>query len=156
MSKFWLIKSEPSEFSIEDLEKSTNQTTYWDGVRNYQARNYIRDELKIGDKVLFYHSNTEPNAVVGVCEVVKEAYPDHTQFDSKHVHYDPKADMKHPAWFMLDIKFVKKFKRPITLEEIKTNLKLAKMKLVHKGNRLSVMPVTPDEFEEILKMGNLG
>jgi predicted RNA-binding protein with PUA-like domain len=156
MSKFWLIKSEPTEFSIEDLEKSKNQTTYWDGVRNYQARNFIRDEMKVGDKVLFYHSNTEPNAIVGVCEIAKETYPDHTQFDSKHVHYDPKADKKNLAWFMVDIKLVNKFKKQITLEEIKSNPKLAKMRLVQRGNRLSVMSVTKDEFDEILKMSNLG
>lgn len=153
--KFWLVKSEPSEFSIDDFEKSKNQTTYWDGVRNYQARNYIRDEMKIGDKVLFYHSNTKPNVIVGVCEVVKEAYPDHTQFDPKHIHHDPKVDKKNPAWFMVDIKFVKKIKRPVTLEEIKVSPKLAKMRLVQRGNRLSVMPVTSQEFEEILKMSNL-
>ena len=155
MSNFWLIKSEPSDFSIDDLVKSKNQTTYWDGVRNYQARNFIRDEMKIGAKVLFYHSNTEPNAIVGDCEVVKEAYPDHTQFDPKHNHYDPKADKKNPTWFMVDIKLVKKFKRLVTLEEIKANPKLAKMRLVQRGNRLSVMPVTLDEFAEILKMSNI-
>ena len=156
MSKFWLIKSEPSEFSIEDLEKSKNQTTFWEGVRNYQARNFIRDEMKLGDKVLFYHSSTEPNAIVGVCEVVKEAYADHTQFDSKNVHYDSKADKKNPPWFMVDIKLVKKFKKSLSLQEIKANPKLAKMRLVQRGNRLSVMPVTKDEFEEILKMSKLG
>jgi predicted RNA-binding protein with PUA-like domain len=155
MSKFWLIKSEPSEFSIDDLEKSKNQTTYWDGVRNYQARNFIRDEMKIGDKVLFYHSNTEPNAIVGVCEVVKEAYPDHTQFDSKHVHYNPKANKKDPTWFMIDIKLVKKFKRLVTLEEIKANPKLAKMRLVQRGNRLSIMPVTKDEYDEIIRLDKM-
>ena len=152
MNKFWLIKSEPSEFSIEDLAKSKNQTTYWDGVRNYQARNFIRDEMKIGDMVLFYHSNTEPNAVVGVCEVVKEAYPDHTQFDPKHVHYDPKADKKNPTWFMVDIKLEKKFKKQVTLEVIKAYPKLAKMRLVQRGNRLSVMPITKGEYEEIIRM----
>jgi predicted RNA-binding protein with PUA-like domain len=155
MSKFWLIKSEPSEFSIDDLEKSKNQTTYWDGVRNYQARNFIRDEMKIGDKVLFYHSNTEPNAIVGVCEVIKEAYPDHTQFDSKHVHYNPKANKKDPTWFMIDIKLVKKFKRLVTLEEIKANPKLAKMRLVQRGNRLSIMPVTKDEYDEIIRLDKM-
>jgi predicted RNA-binding protein with PUA-like domain len=155
MNKFWLIKSEPSEFSIEDLEKSKNQATCWDGVRNYQARNFIRDEMKIGDKVLFYHSNAEPNAIVGICEVVREAYYDHTQFDPKHNHYDPKADIKNPTWFMVDIRLVKKFKKPVTLEEIKANSKLAKMSLVQRGNRLSLMPVTKDEYEEILKMSNL-
>ncbi len=154
--KYWLIKSEPSEFSIDDLQKSKNQITYWDGVRNYQARNYIRDEMKKGDGVLFYHSNTEPNAVVGVCEIVKEAYPDHTQFDPENKHYDLKADKDNPAWFMVDIKLVKKLKNPVTLEDIKSNPKLLKMKLVQRGNRLSVMPVTKDEWEEILKMGNFG
>jgi len=152
MSKFWLIKSEPSEFSIHDLEKSKNKTTYWDGVRNYQARNFIRDEMKVGDKVLFYHSNTEPNVIVGVCEIVKEAYPDYTQFDSKHVHYDPKADKKNPTWFMVDIKLEKKFKKQVALEDIKANPKLAKMRLVQRGNRLSVMPVTKDEYDEIIRM----
>jgi predicted RNA-binding protein with PUA-like domain len=155
MNKFWLIKSEPSEFSIEDLEKSKNQTTCWDGVRNYQARNFILDEMKMGDKVLFYHSNAEPNAVVGICEVVREAYSDHTQFDPKHNHYDPKADKKNPTWFMVDIKLEKKFKKQVNLEVIKSNPKLSKMRLVQRGNRLSVMPVTKDEYEEILKMSNL-
>jgi predicted RNA-binding protein with PUA-like domain len=138
------------------LEKSKNQTTYWDGVRNYQARNFIRDEMKIGDKVLFYHSNTVPNAIVGVCEVVKEAYHDHTQFEAKHVHYDPKADKKNPPWFMIDIKLTSRLKKPVTLEDIKSNPKLSNMRLVQRGNRLSVMPITKEKFEEISKMGNLG
>ena len=155
MSKFWLVKSEPSDFSIDDLEKSKNKITHWDGVRNYQARNFIRDEMKPGDKVLFYHSNAEPNSIVGVCEVVKEAYPDHTQFEVKHVHYDPKADKISPTWFMVDIKLEKKFKKQVALEDIKANPKLAKMRLIQRGNRLSVMPVTKKEFEEILKMSNL-
>jgi len=152
-NKFWLLKSEPSEFSIDDLEKSKNQTTYWDGIRNYQARNFIRDEIKNGDKVLFYHSSTEPNTIVGICEIVKEAYPDHTQFDPKHVHYDPKADKKNPTWFMFDIKFVKKLTKPVTLDQIKTNPKLKSMKLLQRGQRLSVMPVTKEELDEILTMG---
>jgi len=150
--KYWLVKSEPSEFSIDDLAKSKNQTTFWDGVRNYQARNFIRDEMKKGDGVLFYHSSTDPLAVVGVCEVVKDGYPDHTQFDSKNVHFDPKAKKENPAWFMVDIKLVKKFKNPLTIDQIKSNPKLKKMRLIQKGNRLSVMPVTKDEFEEIIKM----
>ena len=151
--KYWLFKSEPSEFSWEDLKKSKNQTTFWDGVRNYQARNFLRDEIKKDDGVLFYQSSTEPLAVVGYCEVVKDGYPDHTQFDSKNDHYDPKADKKNPTWFMVDIKLTKKLKKPVTLDEIKSNKKLAKMKLVKRGNRLSVLPVTKDEFDEILKMG---
>ncbi|MEJ5351768.1 MAG: EVE domain-containing protein [Melioribacteraceae bacterium] len=145
--KYWLMKSEPDVFSIDDLAKSKNQTTYWDGVRNYQARNYIRDEMKIGDKVIFYHSNTEPPAAVGICEVVKEAYPDFTAFD-------PKSKKENPTWFMVDIKLIKKFVKPVPLDEIRKNPKLKNMKLVQKGNRLSVMPITKDEFDEIIKMGN--
>jgi len=152
--KYWLMKSEPEVFSIDDLAKSKNQTTFWDGVRNYQARNFMRDEMKIGDKVIFYHSNTEPPAAVGICEVVKEAYPDFTAFDPKSKYYDPKSKKENPTWFMVDIKLVKKFDRPVSLEEIKRNPKLKNMKLVQKGNRLSVMPITKEEFNEIVLMGN--
>ncbi len=152
--KYWLVKSEPEVFSIDDLSKLKNKTTHWDGVRNYQARNFIRDEMKLGDKVLFYHSNTEPNAVVGICEVVKEAYPDSTAFDSKDIHYDPKSKKESPVWFMVDIKFVKKFSKVVTLQEIKGNKKLQKMRLVQPGSRLSVMPVTKDEFNEISMLGS--
>lgn len=148
------MKSEPEVFSIDDLAKSKNQTTFWDGVRNYQARNFMRDEMKIGDKVIFYHSNTEPPAAVGICEVVKEAYPDFTAFDPKSKYYDPKSKKENPTWFMVDIKLVKKFDRPVSLEEIKRNPKLKNMKLVQKGNRLSVMPITKEEFNEIVLMGN--
>ncbi len=151
-TKYWLVKSEPSSFSIYDLEKSKNKTTYWDGVRNYQARNFIRDEMKKGDKVLFYHSNTEPNAVVGVCEVVKESYEDHTQFDPDDKHYYPSSNPENPVWFMVDIKLVKIFKEPVTLSEIKSNPKLKNMRLVQKGSRLSVMPVAKEEFDVIIDM----
>ncbi len=150
--KYWLMKSEPSTFSIDDLAKSKNKTTYWDGVRNYQARNFMRDEMKNGDMVLFYHSNAKPTAVVGVCEVVKEGYPDFTAFDPEDKHYDPKSKKDKPTWYMVDIKLKEKFKNPVTLEEIKANPKLRNMKLVQRGNRLSVMPVTKQEFEEIVKM----
>ena len=153
LKKYWLVKSEPESFSIEDLKKSKDQTTYWDGVRNYQARNFLRNEMKIGDGVLFYYSNTDPNVVVGVCEVVKEGYPDHTQFDPDSKHYFPSADPANPVWFMVDIKFVKELKYPVTLDAIRENRKLKNMKLVQKGNRLSVMPVTKEEWDEILKMG---
>ncbi len=150
--KYWLMKSEPSTFSIDDLAKSKNQTTYWDGVRNYQARNFMRDEMKKGDLVLFYHSNAKPTAVVGVCEVVKEGYPDFTAFDPEEKYYDPKSNKDRPTWYMVDIKLKEKFKKPVTLEEIKANPKLKDMKLVQRGNRLSVMPVTKKEFDEIVKM----
>lgn len=152
--KYWLIKSDPEEFSIDELMQSPKQITCWDGVRNYQARNFIRDEMKIGDFVLFYNSNTEPNAVVGYCEVVKESYADNTQFNPEDKHFFPSAKPEDPIWFMVDIKFKNKFKKPITLEEIKTNSKLKKMRLIQRGNRLSVMPVLKDEFDEILKMSS--
>lgn len=152
--KYWLVKSEPDIYSIDDLAKEKDKTTYWDGVRNYQARNFIRDEMKLGDAVLFYHSNSDPTAVVGVCEVVKEAYPDFTAFDPDDPHYDPKSKKDNPAWMMVDIKLVKKFKTPVTLEEIKNNPKLNNMRLVQRGNRLSVFPVEKNEFDEILKMGS--
>jgi len=152
--KYWLFKSEPSEFSWEDLKKCKNQTIFWDGVRNYQARNFLRDEVKKGDGVLFYQSSTEPLTVVGNCEVVKEGYPDHTQFDSKNDHYDPKADKNNPTWFMVDIKLKKEFNKSVNLDSIKTNPKLKNMKLIQRGQRLSIQPVTKDEWDEILKMGS--
>lgn len=152
--KYWLFKSEPSEFSWNDLKKSKNQTTFWDGVRNYQARNFLRDEIERGDGVLFYQSNTDPLAVVGYCEVVKEGYPDHTQFDPKNSHFDPKAKKDSPTWFMVDIKLAQEFKNLITLESIKANPKLKNMKLIQRGQRLSIQPVTKTEWGEILKMAD--
>jgi len=152
--KYWLFKSEPSEFSWDDLKKSKNKTTFWDGVRNYQARNFLRDEIKKGDGVLFYHSSSDPLAIVGDCEVVKEGYPDHTQFVSNSDHFDPKAKKDNPTWFIVDIKLVKEFKKPVTLDSIKANPKLKGMKLIQRGQRLSVMPVTKTEWDEIIKMGN--
>jgi predicted RNA-binding protein with PUA-like domain len=153
MSKnYWLVKSEPDVFSIDDLNKSPKQTTYWDGVRNYQARNTLRDEIKKGDLVLFYHSNADPLAIVGVCEVVKEGYPDFTAFDPDNNHYDPKSKADSPTWFMVDLKYQSKFKKPVTLEAIKQNPKLKNMKLIQRGNRLSVMSVSKDEFDEIINL----
>lgn len=154
MSKgYWLFKSEPDVFSIEDLKKSKNQTTFWNGVRNYQARNFIRDEMKKGDKVLFYYSNADPNAVVGVCEITKDGYADTSQFDSESEYFFPSADPKNPIWYMVDIKFDKEFKKPVTLQEIKNNPRLKNMRLIQRGNRLSVIPVTKEEFDEVVKMG---
>ncbi len=148
--KYWLMKSEPSAYSIDDLERDGK--TYWDGVRNYQARNFMRDEMKIGDKVIFYHSNTEPPSAVGIAEVVKESYPDFSAFDPSDKHFDPKSKEEKPTWFMVDIKFVKKFKNIVPLQAMKENPKLQEMKLVQRGNRLSVMPITKEEFDEIVKM----
>ncbi|MBL1214430.1 MAG: EVE domain-containing protein [Ignavibacteriae bacterium] len=148
--KYWLFKSEPNAYSIYDMEK--DKTTFWDGVRNYQARNFIRDDMKKGDQVLFYHSNAKPNAVAGICEIIKEGYPDFTAFDPDNKHFDPKSKTDEPAWFMVDIKFIKKFKNAVTLEEIKNNTKLKNTRLVQRGNRLSVFPIKKAEFDEIVKM----
>lgn len=150
---YWLIKSEPGIFSIDDLIKAKNQTTFWNGVRNYQARNYLRNEMKIGDEIIFYHSNCEPLGAAGICKIVKEGYPDFTAFDPEVIHFDPKSKSDSPTWFMVDVKFVKKFSKFVSLPEIKANKKLHKMKLVQPGNRLSVIPITKTEFNEIVKMG---
>jgi predicted RNA-binding protein with PUA-like domain len=148
--KYWLMKSEPNAYSIDDLVR--DKKTHWDGVRNYQARNFMRDDMKKGDKALFYHSNAKPTAVVGVCEIIKEGYPDFTAFDPEDKHFDPKSKEDKPTWMMVDIKIIEKLKHPVTLEEIKENSKLQNMRLVQRGNRLSVMPVEKDEFNEIIKM----
>jgi predicted RNA-binding protein with PUA-like domain len=148
---YWLMKSEPSSFSINDLEKAPSKTTCWDGVRNYQARNFLRDSIKSGDQVLFYHSNADPPAIVGIAEVVREGYPDHTAYDSKDHHYDPKSNPKNPTWYMVNIKHVRTFKKPLSLEELRHRPELENMVLLQKGGRLSVQPVTPKEWEAIVK-----
>ncbi|MFP6781392.1 MAG: EVE domain-containing protein [Gammaproteobacteria bacterium] len=137
----WLMKSEPSEFSIDDLKACPKQTDMWDGVRNYQARNMLRDSIKKGDLVFFYHSNCDETGIVGVMQVVKEAYPDPTAFDPNDPHFDPKSDPDDPRWFVVDLKFKRKFKRVITLRELKEHKEIESMRLVQRGNRLSVMPV---------------
>lgn len=150
-ASYWLVKSEPSTFSLNDLKNSKDQTTYWDGVRNYQARNYLRS-MKKGDKVLFYHSNSDPLGIFGVCEVVKEAYPDFTAFDPDNDHYDPKSKNDNPTWYMVDLKFSKEFKNPVTVDVMKENKVLKDMPLLKRGNRLSVLPVTKEEFDIIVNM----
>ncbi len=147
----WLMKSEPDAFSIEDLAARTGKREHWDGVRNYQARNFMR-EMKKGDKVLFYHSSCPEPGVVGVAKVVKEAYPDFTAFDPESKYFDPKSSPDKPRWFMVDIQFQKKLKRTIALAELKQNPLLEGMQLLRKGNRLSVMPVAESEFDTILAM----
>jgi len=151
--QYWLFKSEPEAYSIDDLAKEPGQTCHWDGIRNYQARNTLRDKIKVGDGVLFYHSVKKPMAVVGVCEVVREGYPDHTQFDANSKYYDPKSDPDDPRWYMVDIKLVEKFLRPVTLEEIKETEALFDMFLCRKGARLSVQPVTASEWKVIRRLG---
>ena len=148
---YWLMKSEPSAFSIDDLQQAVNKTTCWDGVRNYQARNFMRS-MALGDQVLFYHSNAEPPAVVGIAEIVKLAYPDPTQFDPKDSHYDPASKPSEPRWDMVDIKYVRKLKRPLTLNELRKEQKLKGMVLLQKGSRLSVQPVSPAEWLHILSL----
>jgi len=148
---YWLMKSEPSAFSIDDLARAPRHMTCWDGVRNYQARNFMR-EMRVGDQVLFYHSSAEPSAVVGVAEVVKEAYPDSTAFDPKDKHYDPSSNPAQPTWDMVDIRLVRKFHRPIALDELRGIPGLSQMELLRKGSRLSVQPVRPSEWAIILKL----
>lgn len=148
--KYWLMKSEPSEFSIDDLAARPKRTEHWDGVRNYQARNMMRDEMKQGDQVLFYHSNCAEPGIVGIAKVAREAYPDHTAFDPEDAHYDPKSDPDDPRWFMVDVQFVRKLKRTISLTELKECSELTGMPLVRRGNRLSVMPVTKRQWDFIL------
>ncbi len=143
------MKSEPSVFSIDDLK--TCKVTCWDGVRNYQARNFMRDEMKIGDGVLFYHSNTQPSGIAGLAKVVKESYPDYTAFDPKDVHYDPKSDPGKPTWYMVDVKFVRTCKSIIPLDRFKAIPTLKNMALFKYG-RLSVQPVTPQEWKIILSL----
>ena len=148
---YWLMKSEPSTFSIDDLQRSPNQTTSWDGVRNYQARNFMRS-MAVGDQVLFYHSSADPPAVVGIAEVVKTAYSDPTQFDKKDKHYDPESKPSEPRWDMVDIRYVRKFARALTLDELRKNSKLKGMVLLRKGSRLSVQPVTLPEWKYITNL----
>ncbi len=151
--RYWLFKSEPEVFSLEDLKNRPNGTTHWDGVRNYQARNFLRDEIKKGDLVLFYHSSSATIGAAGVAEVVSDGYPDHTAWDPKSNYYDPTSTPENPRWFMVDIKWKQSFKRLVTLQEIKQTPQLQNMKLVQKGMRLSVQPVTKEEFEKICEMG---
>jgi len=143
------MKSEPDVFSIRDLKAS--KVTCWDGVRNYQARNYMRDEMKPGDGVLFYHSSSEPSGIAGISEVVKEGYPDYTAFDPKDVHYDPKSDPQNPTWYMVDVKFVRAFKSVIPLSTLRKTPGLRDMLLLRHG-RLSVQPVTAKQWEIILSV----
>ena len=152
MPKYWLLKSEPESFSIQDLEKAPKKTTCWDGVRNYQARNFMRDEMKIGDRVLFYHSSTDPPAIVGTAKIVKEGYPDPTAWDKKNHHYDPAASPENPRWSMVDIQLEEIFKQPLPLEGLRKVAALKKMELLRKGSRLSVQPVTKEEFEAVLEL----
>ena len=152
--KYWLMKSEPDVFSFEDLKKRPKKTEPWNGVRNYQARNFMRDEMKIGDLILFYHSSCEIPGVAGIAKVSSKAYPDSTQFDPKSEYFDPKATLENPRWFLVDVTFESNLKKLVPLEEIKKQKKLEGMRLLQRGNRLSILPVTREEFEYIKNLGN--
>ncbi len=147
------MKSEPDVYGFEHLLAEPNQTGMWDGIRNYQARNFMRDSMQVGDKVLFYHSNTKPPGVVGIAEIVTEAYPDPTQFDPNEKYFDAKSNPENPRWVVVDVKAIRKLNTYISLEMIKSEPKLANMRLVQKGNRLSIMPVEKNEFDFILELG---
>ena len=149
--KYWLMKSEPDVFSIKDLRKSPKQTTYWDGVRNYQARNFMRDQMQVGDSVLFYHSRTDPS-VAGTAKVVKAGYPDHTAQEPKSRYYDPKSTHEKPIWYMVDIRFESEFDEPIPLGKLRQVKGLEKMVLLKKGVRLSVQPVRAEEFRRVVAL----
>ena len=151
--RYWLMKSEPETFSIEDLARAPKQTTGWDGVRNYQARNLLRDEIKVGDGVLFYHSSAEPPGVAGTAEVARAGYPDPTQFDRKSSHHDPDARPDEPRWYMVDIKHAQTFPNFVPLPALRATPALGNMVLLRKGSRLSVQPVTPEEWKTIVAMG---
>ena len=153
--KYWLLKTEPESFSIRDLAKAPNQTACWDGVRNYQARNFLRDEMHLGDRVLVYHSSTDPPAVVGTAKIVRESYPDPTAWDKSDHHFDPASKPDNPRWFMVDIQLEQIFKTPLPLEQLRGIPALKEMELLRRGSRLSVQPVRKGEFAAILKLAGV-
>ena len=149
---YWLMKSEPEAFSIDDLANRPQQTEHWDGVRNYQARNMMRDQMKVGDQGFFYHSNCDEPGIVGIAQVARESYPDFTAFDPDDKHYDPKSHPDKPTWFMVDVGFVRKLSRTISLRELKLKPELEDLALVRRGNRLSIMPVGQQQWQFILQL----
>jgi predicted RNA-binding protein with PUA-like domain len=152
--RYWLMKTEPTTFGVEDLERAKRHTTGWDGVRNYQARNMLRDDMKKGDQAFLYYSSTDVPGIVAIMKVVKEGYPDPTAFDRKHHHYDPDSDPANPRWFMVDVQLERRLERVITLEELRKHAtkQLKNMVLLRKGNRLSVTAVEPEEWKLILSL----
>lgn len=149
--RYWLMKSEPDAYSIDDLHREGR--AHWDGVRNYQARNFMRDEMSVGDEVLFYHSNAKPPGVAGLARVVAEGYPDHTAWDPDSPYHDPKSDKHDPRWYMVDVEFVEKFADVVPLEELRETPELEDMMVTKRGMRLSVQPVTASEFKIVRKLG---
>ena len=153
--KYWLMKSEPTTYAIDDLMACPHGTDHWDGVRNYQARNFLRDEIREGDRVLFYHSGNKP-AIVGTARVVRNGYPDHTALDPQSEHFDPKSTPEDPIWYMVDIRFESKFHTPLPLAELRRFPALSGMLLLKKGMRLSIQPVTASEFDFIVALDRTG
>ncbi len=149
--RYWLMKSEPNVYSIDDLAEEG--TDHWDGVRNYQARNTMRDDMKVGDGVLFYHSNAKPPGVAGIAKIAKRGYPDHTAFDPDSKYYDSKSDPDNPRWYMVDVAFVQKFDEVVPLDKLKVTKGLEDMVVTQKGSRLSVQPVSPDEWKIVRRLG---
>ena len=151
--KYWLMKSEPTTFGIDDLAQAPRRRSHWDGVRNYQVRNMLRDEMKKGDLAFFYHSSCEVPGIYGIARVVREGYPDPTAFDPRHAHFDPKSDPAAPTWYMVDIELVRRFATPVTLEKLKANARtLGDLVILKRGNRLSIMPVTPAQWRKVLAL----
>ncbi len=152
---YWLFKSEEGCFSFANLEAEPDQSTGWDGVRNFQARNMLRDQIKVGDGVLFYHSGGNPPAIAGIAEVVEEGHPDPTAFDAKHEHYDPKSKSDEPTWYQVRIRAVKPIDPPLGLPDLRQVKELEGMELLRKGSRLSVQPVTAAEWKKVLSLGKI-
>jgi predicted RNA-binding protein with PUA-like domain len=152
--QFWLLKTEPDTFGIDDLERAPRKTTSWDGVRNYQARNMLRDQMQRGDQAFLYHSSCATPGITGIVEVVKPGYPDATAFDRRHHHHDPDSDSDNPRWYMVDVRLVRRLPRVITLDELREHAKqqLSGMVLLRPGTRLSVMPVTAEHWKFIISM----
>lgn len=153
--QYWLMKSEPDVFSLSDLEQRPGQQEPWDGVRNYQARNFMRDQMQMGDQVLFYHSNTKPPGIVGLAEIASAPYADPTAFDPKSKYYDAKSDPENPRWILVDVRYRETFKHAVTLEAMKAMPALEGMRALQKGNRLSITPVEASEFEAICQAGRV-
>ena len=151
---YWLMKSEPDVYSIDDLAAEPNQTDYWDGIRNYQVRNFMRDKMKIGDRAFFYHSNCKVPGIVGTMRISSTAYPDHTAFDPDSRYYDPKSDRDSPRWLMVNVTLETKFLRIVSLSELRIEHKLSLMQVLQRGNRLSITPVKEPEWNFILKMAD--
>lgn len=152
--KYWLMKSEPSTFSIDDLAKAPRQTTCWDGVRNYQVRNMLRDEMAVGDLAFMYHSSCDEPGIVGVIEIVKPGYPDHTAFDRKHDHYDAASKPESPRWYMVDVRLKQRFSRVISLDELRRHesKQLREMLILKRGNRLSITPIDASHWKFIMSL----